>query len=400
MNTQEQIKDIYDTAVRHAKLHEANTYIDQLRNRGKISEIEKTDLDSRIKEHYEPNTDPRIAPIEWVWVSDDYFPDFNWVCSSLQVCPGPISIWCAFVNVGKTTFLANFCVCVANGLKVFDKIEIEQPGKVLHIDFENGSNMSKTNYKRILNGYKLHSFKNIKFHQPKWKLDQQEAYVQLTKLLKDQDYKVCVIDCYSAGVPATKQNEESARIPLDMLNQVSEETKTAIILLHHEPKARSGSTNPLTNVKGSGGIIGAAGASLHLTREFGSVVCEYQIGKSRCDIQASGKYTRVLEGEFIKGINNTKAVRLVACADDADEHENPDDGLVKRILVLINESPGINTSAIKHRVKGTDNNILENLTQLIEDNLVRFDQKGMAKLHFITQDGLDQLKAFNDYGEI
>lgn len=341
-----------------------------------------------INTHFQPRLqDPTIAPVQWSDTDMKVFPKVSWVIKGLGIAPGPITELCAFVNTGKTLFAADLGACVANGIPVFGEIEVQSPGKVMHIDFESGETMCKIYYQRILNGHGLKSFHNIGFYQPRWRLDSGDvAEEELTKIL--DGYKMCIIDCFSAGVPATKQNEEGARAPIDMLNRVSEATGCAIVLLVHEPKQTG--DDPLRSVKGSGGIIAAAGSSLHLKRDFGSDICTLTRGKIRLGKPYSTDYRYESVGDYVEEIDNTAGCKFIIV-------EKEEKNYLREIVTLIQSAPGIMTKAIKHQIEGRTIDITDALSEAHSLDLVSIETKGSSKYYTITQKGEEWLVAQESY---
>ena len=324
----------------------------------------------------------------WTWTAPNDFPIINWVVKDLGIAPGAIMIWSAFVNEGKTMIAADMAVCIANGLPVFNRFPVQRSGKILHIDFEAGEEMSHIYYQRLLNGRGLTSYNNIDFLRPDWKLDElDDCKLDLEERLKG--YTFCIVDCYSAGAPNTDQNSESARAPIDNLNAISEKTGCAILLLCHDPKAATGK-GLMRAVKGSGSIIAAAGCSYHIKKDEnnGSTGTLTRV-KNRL-----GNSVKVVAYEYVRvGDYNINLNDKIGCKfsineinqEREDAHLNGN--LVDVILELINMSPGINTRAIIHQVKGDDHSIINSIKYLIDSNKVRLDVKGKAHQHYITPDG-------------
>ena len=319
-------------------------------------------------------------------------PKFDWVCNTLGLVPGPISILSAFSNAGKSFFAANLAICVANSLKLFGFIDIENPGKVMHIDWDQGQKFSKIYYWRLLNGYGIKSFKNINYWRPEWHLDDPESKNNLIKQLSD--CKLCIIDCLGSAIPTADINDDRVRSYVDMLNDVSDKTNCAIMLLHHEPK--SASSDPLKAVKGNGSIISAAGGSIHLVREPDSQEVTVMLGKKRLVKDVSLKYRLDDCGEMSEKLQMQKGLILNLLKNDAEIKEEKDvNTLPVRILRLVKESPGINATAIRHQIKGTGTKVDKMVKELIASKLIRNEGDKPAK-HFITEDGQSRL----DYEEV
>lgn len=243
---------------------------------------------------------------QWDWFEEADIPDFHWLCSTLGLCPGPISILSAFSNTGKTFWAAALAICVANGLNFLGDIVIDDPGKVIHIDWDQGQKFSKIYYWRLLQGFGLKSFQNINYIQPNWHLHDKEAYHNLIGMLTG--HKLCIIDCLGSAIPEADINDDRVRSYIDMLNRVSEITQCSILMLHHEPKTTG--SDPLKSVKGNGSIISAAGGSIHLSRDVDSDIVEWQLGKKRLVKSAKGQCMLVDCGEYSQRLKMTQGLLL------------------------------------------------------------------------------------------
>jgi predicted transcriptional regulator len=322
----------------------------------------------------------------WEWFEENGLPDMKWICKDLGICPGPITILSSYINSGKTLFADDLAISVANGIPLFGEIPIQESGKVVHIDFEAGELLSKIYYWRLLNGHGLKSFNNINYIKPEWKLDQQEAKDNLLNILKGA--KLCIIDCLSAGIPNTNQNEESARAPIDMLNDVSEKTGCAIVLLHHEPK-QTDKNDPLRSVKGSGAIIAACSNSLHIKRDFGSSIATISRGKTRFGRPFSVSYEKEDVGPYSEKIADTIGVRFKKVNS---EEEIVNSNLDRKLLQMINDNPEIITQKLKDAFNVATSEIVNLINYLEREQLIKIEGQ-KPKKHSITDLGKEWLES-------
>ena len=234
----------------------------------------------------------------------------DWLCSKLGIRSGPISILSAFSNTGKTFFAGTLAICVAKGQTMLGEIEMEQSGKVLHLDWDQDKETTDIYYWRLLNGLNLEGRDNIHYEKPSWSLVDANASELLQQKLIG--YKLAIIDCLTSAVPGQSINSDKVRQYIDMLNDVSTKTKCAILLIHHEPKGAD-SKDALQNIKGSGAIVSAAGGSIHLNKnENGSI--HVSLGKKRLTKDFSMDYNLKDSGGYSTRIKSATGIVLVPVA--------------------------------------------------------------------------------------
>jgi hypothetical protein len=322
--------------------------------------------------------DATKAPICWDWFEEQEIPEMNWLVRELGLSPGPVSMLVGFSNVGKGWFSAHLAYCVVHGKPVLGALDVQSTGKVLHLDWDQGEKYTKLWYWRTANGMNLKSFEGIDYYSPTWNLHD-IGLDELVKLLKD--YKLCIIDCFTAAIPGADLNEDKIRTYVDLLNKASALSGCVVLVLHHEPK--SAASGNLKKPKGSGSIISAAGGSIHLTAEEGSPVISIELGKRRLVAPYQSFFTIEDCGEMSPKLLARKGIQLVPCVD-SDTHREQQ--MVAGILGAIQASPGIIVEAIKQRVIGGNSAITKCLKELIIQQLVRVEGEKPIK-HFLTEAG-------------
>lgn len=383
-NLSAKLQEIINTAVstgnRDAALDIVNSY--------DLSMFEYDMAKAHVNTHFMSKPVTKSLPsdvVQWTWFEEDELPEFNWSCSKLGLIPGPISILSAFSNTGKTFFAASLAIAFANGVKFLGSIDIERPGKVLHIDYDQSQKFSQIYYWRMLNGYGIKSFNNIHYSKPDWYLNSPEAKENLLDMLKG--YSLCIIDCLGAAIPGEDINDDRVRRYIDMLNDISEKTDCAILLLHHEPKMAN--KDPLKSVKGNGSIISAAGGSLHLTRSDATKAITMTIGKKR--FVQDFEVTYMLEdcGEMSKKLNMKSGLVLNPITSERVEEANVD--LPTEMLEFIKTNPGCNGTALRNHFKGNRGQLVDQTANdLHEADLITIT--GIKpKVHKITEAGLTRL---------
>lgn len=322
------------------------------------------------------NTDPSKAPVSWDWFEEEGLPVFDWVVNKLGICPGPITILSGFSNVGKTFFAANLSICVANAFPIFRTIPVENPGKVLHIDWDQGQKFSRIYYWRMLNGYDLKSFNGIDYMKPEWHLHDKDVKDNMVKLLSG--YKMCVIDCLGSAIPQADINDDRVRAYIDMLNEISEKSHCAIVLLHHEPKASNNGTDVLRKIKGNGSIISAAGCSIHLTAQKNKTI-KYELGKKRLIKDIEGFYILQDIGEMSEKLGIEKGIKLTVVEGETEVDPK------EQLLEIIIANPGIESTPLKQKMSGRNEDKVALIALVISEGLVRTEGKKPCK-HYIVNE--------------
>lgn len=303
--------------------------------------------------------------------------DINWLCSTLGLRPGAPHILSAFSNVGKTFFAMNLALCVANNMKLFDTIKIENPGKVLHIDYEMGQDDVDIYYWRLQNGlnFKEGQLTNVDTVSPNMHLDDPDFEKYLEVILKE--YKLCIIDCLTAAIPSVDINDDRTRQYIDLLTRVSLKTDCTILVIHHEPK--NANSESIKSVKGSGSIISAAGGSIHCTK-IGDEI-EVSLGKKRLTKYFSARYTLDDCGNYSERLKMFTGIKL-NLVSNIEEEVNSD----IEILQLIQNNKAITTSEIKNKISLKDKKIIEILNDLERNKYITVEGQ-KPKKHFITHEG-------------
>lgn len=396
-NVEKFLDDVYGFA---ASEEEAIRYADSMMNSddpmlSKLDHKTKKYINDNIKKYYsgQKNSTSRSQIKTFEWFDEEDLPDLNWVCATLGLRSGPVHILNAFSNVGKTFFAADLAVCVANNLKLFDMIEMDRVGKVLHIDWDQGEEDTKIYYWKILNGHGLKRFNNINYLiKPDWNLVSDFAKEELISLINQEKYILCIIDCLGAGLPGQDLNDDRVRKYTDMLGDVSSTTGCAILLLHHEPKNTGNNKSKAKNVKGSGSIIASAGGSLHLTKNETTDEITLELGKRR--LTKEFKMTYILEdvGEYSHKLKGRKGIKLSPIGSAASQNM-PSENLSTQLLKLIEANPEINLTAIRQNINGDNNKIDKALNELHESDFIKIEGTNRKK-HTITESGKQHLLGF------
>ena len=185
-------------------------------------------------------------------------PPVSWVCQALDMAPGAPVLVAGYGYSGKTVTVQDFALATASGSLAWGRFPVRE-GRVLHLDYEQGSYLTRLRYQRLADARGLDP-RSIEGRLvvrpfPPWYLDA-ETDDFLAGLVDGFD--LVIVDSFRAACPGTEENSSDARVPLDRLTRLSERTGALSIVLHH---ARKPSQDPRKQGGGLGWRSGAPAPS-------------------------------------------------------------------------------------------------------------------------------------------
>ena len=163
---------------------------------------------------------------------------------------------------GKTLAAQELAVSVASGREVFGLFPCRR-GKVLHIDYEQGSRMTFDRYQRLARARgtapkELDGWLRVAIFPD---LDLATAAAEDLLLRESEDHALVIIDSLTCAVPGVDENGREIAEPLYMLGRVSERTGATFIVIHHARKPqREAQGGAVMAIRGSSAIYGASGS--------------------------------------------------------------------------------------------------------------------------------------------
>jgi hypothetical protein len=197
-------------------------------------------------------------------------PPINWTCQALDVAPGPPLLVAGYGYSGKTLAAQDLALAVATGGAVWGAFPA-RPGRVLHLDYEQGMHLTCTRYQRLARARGIDpatlSGRLMLAPFPGWYLDG-DTNDELLRLCEGVD--VVIVDSFRAACPRTEENSSEARVPIDRLTRISEKTGVTGIVIHHARKpSRESSGGARMSIRGSGALYDACGSVLVFSGEKG-----------------------------------------------------------------------------------------------------------------------------------
>ena len=239
------------TAMARGDLLEAERLIKDLRSRTMSTQQIPT---VGVDEIFAP-----LAPLEWV-------------VEGLEILSGAVTLIAGYGHAGKTAAVQSMGLEVAAGLPIWGDLECD-PGRVIHVDYEQGKRLTYDRWQRM--GRALHvdvdklragdMLRTVSYPEARLTDDMRNSWCRLC-----EGAKLCVIDSFRAAAPHIDENDSKARLPLDMMSGISEETGCAIIVLTHGRKSQQGQPGGVKeSIRGSSGLFDAAQSVLVLVGDKG-----------------------------------------------------------------------------------------------------------------------------------
>jgi hypothetical protein len=202
-------------------------------------------------------------------------PPIPWLCEGLRIAPGGVCKLDGYGFSGKSMLAHYLALCIAAGVPAFGTMPV-RPGRVLHLDYEQGMRLTQTRYQKLGKGLGLTAEKlrgNLETEiYPVERLDSKNAEDEIRTLVEGFDF--VIFDSFRAAAPEIDENSSKARIPLDMLNRIFDTTGAVPLVIHHEGKTTETTIGRSSKMKGRGSsaIFDAVTTNFSMTGERGKPI--------------------------------------------------------------------------------------------------------------------------------
>jgi AAA domain len=207
---------------------------------------------------------PKVTPIPHVGPNVIFAPQgpIPWVCQGLRIAKGGAILLAGYGFSGKTMIAQDIALSMASGRPAFGVHEIVQ-GRVLHLDYEQGSYLTMERYQRLARGRGI-SLADVGDRLcyaefPKTKLDSPNALDVLVQTMEGFD--LVIVDSLRAAAPDMEENSSAARGPIDLLVEASGATSTRPVPLVIDHARKPSDTNrggAEMSIRGSGAKFDAS----------------------------------------------------------------------------------------------------------------------------------------------
>lgn len=187
-------------------------------------------------------------------------PPIPWVCEPLGLAPGAVSLVAGYGYSRKTMAMQSLLLSVAAKKSVWG-LWSARPGKVVHLDYEQGRRLTQERYQRLARGMGF-DIRDLPLGQlwvgcmPRVYIETHEAIDELAALCDGA--AVVLVDSLRAAFPHANEDSSEVRTYLDQLSRLSERTGATIIVIHHarKPSAQNGGTTTHA-IRGSSALFDA-----------------------------------------------------------------------------------------------------------------------------------------------
>lgn len=332
-----------------------------------------------------------VNPILWPVVTGEALgrklPPIPWLCRELGIAPGAVTLLAGSNHSGKTMLLQSLAVAMATGSTLWGRFKVE-PGKVLHVDYEQGKDVTFLRYQRmaIARGAWSDLWKNLGVScLPGVYLDVEDALAKLETAIVSGGYRVCILDSLKAAWPSADENSSDVRKWLDALLPVSERTGCVFIVIHHTRKISKdqlGGTKMM--IRGSSAIADACGSIFSLvdTGVKGRVTLYHD--KARLTGHRVDPFTLSIE-DIPLPVESLPADIAAALFSDLASNEtgslrlgldvlasnlDPSQTLEGRLVAFIQRHPACGIREIRMGIEGRATELDQALKRLIRDGVV------------------------------
>jgi hypothetical protein len=169
-------------------------------------------------------------------------PPVEWLCEGLRLARGQgVTCFAGYGYSGKTIVAQSLALSIASGRDAFGTYACRR-GRVLHLDYEQGSRVTRDRYQRLARGMgitlddlgdrlRLATF-------PRVYLDSGDAADVFARTLEGFDY--VIVDALRGAAPTLDENDSAIRCVIDLLARESERTGVLPQMLVHGRKPKEG----------------------------------------------------------------------------------------------------------------------------------------------------------------
>lgn len=183
-------------------------------------------------------------------------PDLEYLIASLGMTAGSGAphMFAGYGFSGKTMLAQALALAMASVRKAWGGLEC-MPGRVLHVDLEQGKRLTKRRYKKLAHamGIELGALGDrlVVAARPSLRLVP-EHHDRWVKLMTGRT--LVIIDSWRAACPSVDENSSDVRQSLDMLGSLSEVTGCRALVIHHARKPQDGESGSRFTIRGSSGF--------------------------------------------------------------------------------------------------------------------------------------------------
>jgi hypothetical protein len=308
----------------------------------------------------------------------ELLPPVPWLCQSLRLAPGAPTLVAGYGYAGKTLSMQALSLSVASGVLVWGRY-VCKTGRVLHLDYEQGSRLTFDRYQRLARGMglslaDLHGRLEVG-NIPEVKLDPD----LLLRIAHHRD--LILVDSWRAAHEGVDENSSEVRSTLDAMTRASERTGCTFIVLLHARKASKDATGGKSqSIRGSSGFFdGCQTAWLFDGTTVGAPVVSLE--KDRLEGSALAPFT-------LRFLDQDGRLGLKVSVEDGPAEAVPATGaeklaetmaLLRRLVV---DRPGLSGNAIAEVTEKRRAHVTAALQSLVTSGEIRVEGTGAQRGYY------------------
>lgn len=288
-------------------------------------------------------------------------PPVPWLVPSLDMCPGAPTLFAGFGFSGKTLAAQSLALSVAAGFALWGSLSIGRRGRVVHLDYEQGSRLTSERYQRLARGADL-EIAALRGQLgvavlPKLFLSDAASLEVLSRACEGA--ALLIVDSLRASAPDVDENASDVRRVLDMLTALSERTGVVVVVIHHARKpSREDAGGARMAIRGSGAIFDACGSVLVFGAAKGEPV-QVSHEKARTSGILAEDFSLQIEDVELAGTPRAGLrVRSAGVAPTTERRAERDrakrEELDGAVLAFVARNPGVSLRSVRANVDGTD----------------------------------------------
>lgn len=180
-------------------------------------------------------------------------PPMPWLVPGLEIGPGRPTALLGYANTAKTPLALAIAIAVASGRPVLDMPVV--PGRVAWLSYE-AARVSHGKARRIARGLGVDLAQvPLDMRRMTRLLTEPGVVTAIHAIIHQQRYSLCVLDTYASAIGAVDHNAAEFALALRQLEQISDLTGCAFLVLIHSKKDQRGDLSDLAGHNSAAGAV-------------------------------------------------------------------------------------------------------------------------------------------------
>jgi len=281
---------------------------------------------------------------------------------------------------GKSLFALILAYCIASGMNLFDKYEVEK-GNVLIIDQEMNKNETASRFKKVIKNEVPVDY----IIDQKFLITDENKFIALKNQIIEKKYNVVIFDTFTEIHNAEENDSGAMKLVNQNMLQLIRETGVTIVYLHHHRKLQKGERLSQSSSRGSSEIIAKVSSHLLLDSknyrdEFNNKVLEIIVSQEKA--RSSSRLDHKISFKIVNDEVENK-IRWEYLGE-VEEKSKKIEEAKNSIINILQNRPGILVKELEDELSVGNNNIRIALKELSSENRIDSSKQGKANYYFIA----------------